>query len=66
MAHPDKAIQESDRAKAIASMVASAQAQDVVLIAGKGHETYQEIQGVKHGFSDADHAALALHQWGRA
>ena len=66
MQHPEKAIQESDRAKAIANMVASAHAQDVVLIAGKGHETYQEIQGVKHGFSDADHAALALHHWGRA
>ena len=43
-----------------------AQAQDVVLIAGKGHETYQDIQGVMHGFSDVDHAELALHKWGRA
>jgi UDP-N-acetylmuramoyl-L-alanyl-D-glutamate--2,6-diaminopimelate ligase len=41
-------------------------AEDVVLIAGKGHETYQEIQGVKHGFSDVDHAELALHKWGHA
>ncbi|NBX56038.1 MAG: UDP-N-acetylmuramoyl-L-alanyl-D-glutamate--2,6-diaminopimelate ligase [Betaproteobacteria bacterium] len=64
--HPDKVIQEPDRAKAIARMVAMANARDMVLIAGKGHETYQEIQGVKHGFSDMDHAVLALHHWGRA
>lgn len=63
---PHQVVQEPDRAKAIARMVSQARAQDVVLIAGKGHETYQEIQGVKHGFSDVDHAALALHQWGRA
>jgi len=63
---PHKVVQEPDRAKAIARMVSQARAQDVVLIAGKGHETYQEIQGVKHGFSDVDHASLALHQWGRA
>ena len=34
--------------------------QDVVLLAGKGHETYQEIKGRKLPFLDADHAALAL------
>ena len=33
---------------------------DVVLLAGKGHEAYQEIKGSKMPFSDADHAALAL------
>jgi UDP-N-acetylmuramyl tripeptide synthase len=32
----------------------------VVLIAGKGHETTQEIAGVKHPFSDAEHARRAL------
>jgi len=39
---------------------------DVVLIAGKGHETYQEIKGQKLPFSDADHALLALQSRGQA
>jgi UDP-N-acetylmuramoyl-L-alanyl-D-glutamate--2,6-diaminopimelate ligase len=42
-----------DRGRAIHAAVASASAGDVVLIAGKGHEQYQEIAGVKHPFSDA-------------
>ena len=64
--HPEEAMQLVDRGQAIAQVIALAQAQDVVLIAGKGHETYQDIQGVMHGFSDVDHAELALHKWGRA
>jgi UDP-N-acetylmuramoyl-L-alanyl-D-glutamate--2,6-diaminopimelate ligase len=32
----------------------------VILLAGKGHEPYQEIKGRKMPFSDADHATLAL------
>jgi UDP-N-acetylmuramoyl-L-alanyl-D-glutamate--2,6-diaminopimelate ligase len=64
--HPEEAMQLVDRAQAIAQVIALAQAQDVVLIAGKGHETYQDIQGVMHGFSDVDHAELALHKWGHA
>ena len=44
---------EPDRAKAIAMAIESANAGDVVLIAGKGHEDYQEIAGVKYPFSDA-------------
>jgi UDP-N-acetylmuramoyl-L-alanyl-D-glutamate--2,6-diaminopimelate ligase len=63
---PEQAMQLVDRAQAIAQVIALAQAEDVVLIAGKGHETYQDIQGVMHGFSDVDHAELALHQWGQA
>jgi UDP-N-acetylmuramyl-tripeptide synthetase len=51
---------QADRAKAIAETIAAAGPQDVVLIAGKGHEDYQEIAGVKHPFSDADHARCAL------
>ena len=39
---------------------------DVVLIAGKGHETYQERNGVRAPFSDAEHAARALYAWGGA
>ena len=49
-----------DRAAAILSAVKHANKQDVILIAGKGHENYQEIRGKKLPFSDADHAALAL------
>jgi UDP-N-acetylmuramoyl-L-alanyl-D-glutamate--2,6-diaminopimelate ligase len=63
---PEAAHMQVDRAQAIADTIAQASAHDVVLIAGKGHETYQEIQGVKHGFSDVDHAILALHHWGQA
>jgi len=49
-----------DRAQAIAQAVTQANPQDVVLIAGKGHEDYQEIQGVRRPFSDVSHAAAAL------
>ncbi len=48
------------RAEAIAHAVGSAAAEDVVLIAGKGHEDYQDIGGAKLPFSDAAHAAKAL------
>jgi UDP-N-acetylmuramoyl-L-alanyl-D-glutamate--2,6-diaminopimelate ligase len=57
-----KAIVISDRAQAIAHTVQHARPQDVVLVAGKGHEDYQEISGVKHPFSDVQHARDALTQ----
>lgn len=43
-----------DRATAIEQTIASAQEGDIILIAGKGHENYQEINGVKHHFDDAE------------
>jgi UDP-N-acetylmuramoyl-L-alanyl-D-glutamate--2,6-diaminopimelate ligase len=49
-----------DRAAAILRAVKHAAKNDVVLLAGKGHEQYQEIRGRKLSFLDADHAALAL------
>ena len=49
-----------DRAAAILHAVKQADKHDVILIAGKGHETYQEVKGMKYPFADADHAALAL------
>ncbi|WP_409269466.1 UDP-N-acetylmuramoyl-L-alanyl-D-glutamate--2,6-diaminopimelate ligase [Massilia sp. BHUDP2] len=49
-----------DRATAILLAVKNAGKQDVILLAGKGHEPYQEIKGKKLPFSDADHASLAL------
>ncbi|MEP7062717.1 MAG: UDP-N-acetylmuramoyl-L-alanyl-D-glutamate--2,6-diaminopimelate ligase [Betaproteobacteria bacterium] len=51
---------ELDRATAIHDAVAAADLGDVVLIAGKGHETYQEIRGVRTPFVDADVANEAL------
>jgi UDP-N-acetylmuramyl-tripeptide synthetase len=60
LSHPDAVLMEPDRAVAIALTVARAQAADVVLIAGKGHEDYQDVQGVKTPFSDLVHARQAL------
>jgi UDP-N-acetylmuramyl-tripeptide synthetase len=55
---------EPDRASAIAQAIASARADDVVLIAGKGHEDTQEIAGVRLPFSDMAHAQSALRARG--
>ena len=49
-----------DRATAILWALKHAGKHDVILLAGKGHENYQEIKGRKLLFLDADHAALAL------
>jgi len=54
-----------DRCVAIGRAIASAGAADVVLIAGKGHETYQEIAGRRLPFSDALEAKQALSGWSR-
>lgn len=51
---------EADRAAAIRYAVERAAANDIVLIAGKGHENYQDMQGVKHHFSDFEVAEKAL------
>lgn len=53
---------EVDRRAAIDAAIAGADAADVVLIAGKGRETTQEIAGVFHPFSDPDVARAALQQ----
>ncbi|SEF56102.1 UDP-N-acetylmuramoylalanyl-D-glutamate--2,6-diaminopimelate ligase [Oceanospirillum linum] len=50
----------TDRAVAIRKAVMSADPEDVILIAGKGHEAYQDIQGVRHHFDDVEQARLAL------
>ncbi|HET8942371.1 MAG TPA: UDP-N-acetylmuramoyl-L-alanyl-D-glutamate--2,6-diaminopimelate ligase [Rudaea sp.] len=60
MARPQQASIERDRAAAIFHAISSARPGDVVLIAGKGHEPYQEIAGIKHVFDDADVARQAL------
>jgi len=54
---------EPDRARAIQLALSQARAGDVVLLAGKGHEDYQEIGDQKLPFSDGVVAAGALAQW---
>ena len=60
LSRPDAALVQADRAAAIADALRLAQAGDVVLLAGKGHENYQEIKGVKFAFSDRDQAQAVL------
>jgi UDP-N-acetylmuramoyl-L-alanyl-D-glutamate--2,6-diaminopimelate ligase len=52
----------ADRAQAIRLAIAEATPGDLVLIAGKGHEDYQEIHGVRHPFSDLAVARKALEE----
>jgi UDP-N-acetylmuramoyl-L-alanyl-D-glutamate--2,6-diaminopimelate ligase len=62
-AKPEAAEFVHGRGDAIARLIASAQIGDVVLLAGKGHEDYQEIAGVRHAFSDLDETTKALRAW---
>lgn len=58
-----------DRTEAIKRAVGMARTGDTVIIAGKGHEAYQEIKGVRHGFSDVEKAVesiTAIQGGGRA
>lgn len=59
----DKVRFVEGRGQAIAELIASASADDVVVLAGKGHEDYQEIAGQRHPFSDLQEAAKALAAW---
>ncbi len=59
-AHPDVIIVQRDRKAAIARAVAEAGPNDIILVAGKGHEPYQEINGVRHPFDDTVVARSAL------
>jgi UDP-N-acetylmuramoyl-L-alanyl-D-glutamate--2,6-diaminopimelate ligase len=60
LAHAERATIQRDRGAAIALALRDARAGDVVLIAGKGHEPYQEIGGRKLPFDDLDVARRAL------
>ena len=60
MPKSDAVAVQVDRAQAIAQTVLQAAAQDVILLAGKGHEAMQEMAGSKIAFSDRSHAELAL------
>jgi UDP-N-acetylmuramoyl-L-alanyl-D-glutamate--2,6-diaminopimelate ligase len=57
---------EPDRNAAIRKAIQGAEPGDIVLIAGKGHEDYQEIKGIKHAFSDYLVAQQALQEGGAA
>jgi UDP-N-acetylmuramoyl-L-alanyl-D-glutamate--2,6-diaminopimelate ligase len=52
----------ADRREAIAFAVATAQPGDCVVVLGKGHETGQEISGVKHPFDDRLELARAIEE----
>ncbi len=54
---------EPDRRAAIQKAILSADEGDVILIAGKGHETYQDINGTKHHFDDKEEALKALSDY---
>ncbi|MDT3722035.1 UDP-N-acetylmuramoyl-L-alanyl-D-glutamate--2,6-diaminopimelate ligase [Pseudomonas oryzihabitans] len=60
---PEQVLFAGRREAAIALAIAEAKPQDVVVLAGKGHEPYQEIAGVRHPFSDLDQAERALTAW---
>lgn len=60
MKDASKARRIEDRASAILQAIRSAAREDVIVLAGKGHEATQEIMGKKRAFSDQDHARLAL------
>ena len=63
LSDPAKAIICIDRAQAIAQTIEKAKPEDVILIAGKGHENYQEIKGLKTPFLDEKQALAALSLW---
>ncbi len=50
--HYKKTLSITDREQAIKTACTMAEPNDIILIAGKGHETYQEIKGIKHPFDD--------------
>jgi UDP-N-acetylmuramoyl-L-alanyl-D-glutamate--2,6-diaminopimelate ligase len=54
VAHKRKVLRIADRKEAIKTACSLAQPDDIVLVAGKGHETYQEIKGVKYPFDDRE------------
>jgi UDP-N-acetylmuramoyl-L-alanyl-D-glutamate--2,6-diaminopimelate ligase len=61
--YPDRVTRTTDRRKAIRETIADADTSTIVLIAGKGHETYQEIRGVRHHFDDREEALAALKRF---
>lgn len=56
----DEIIRTTDRRKAIEEAIKQADGSTIILIAGKGHETYQEVNGTRHHFDDREIAREAL------
>lgn len=61
----NKYISIPDRKEAIKMAIKFAEPKDIVLVAGKGHETYQEINGVKHHFDDKEVIRELLNLMGK-
>lgn len=61
--HPEQAEMIEDRPVAIRKAIAQASANDIVLIAGKGHEDYQEVRGERHHMDDREIARDALDHY---
>lgn len=55
-----KVLRITDRREAIKTAVLTANEGDIILVAGKGHETYQEVKGVRHHFDDREELGKAL------
>jgi UDP-N-acetylmuramyl-tripeptide synthetase len=66
LAEFEPTVAEADRALAIALALSQADAADVVLVAGKGHEDYQEVGGIRQPFSDRAQVTQALLHWAPA
>ena len=60
-----KTISITDRKQAVKAACQMAQSKDIILIAGKGHETYQEIKGVRTDFDDYKIVQEILKQLGK-
>lgn len=56
---------EPDRRKAIEKVLSLAEEEDIVLLAGKGHENYQEIKGIKHHFDDREELKRFIAEHGK-
>jgi UDP-N-acetylmuramoyl-L-alanyl-D-glutamate--2,6-diaminopimelate ligase len=63
MARPENVLVERDRSRAIRGAVAAASAGDLILVAGKGHETFQQVGDLRLPFSDAEQVNAALEAW---
>ncbi len=55
-----KGRRQPDRRQAIKTAVKMAQKGDIILLAGKGHEKYQDINGIKHPFDDKEEVLKAF------
>ena len=58
----NKVLCITDRREAIRTAVALAKKGDIILVAGKGHETYQDVKGVKHHFDDREELENAFNE----